>query len=111
MLIKRFFDAVDNATSLEEAKTYAKSVRIIMEESEQVAVTIMSYDNGHIIPLIKILRDRFKLGLKEAKDIADHLPRTFSMNSVEAKRLTSDLFNAGNIYYKTEGGLDDASKT
>lgn len=66
-----------------------------MKENYDVELT--SVDAAQKIKIIKLLREIFNLGLKEAKDLADKTPSMLkkAMKKDEAEKLKKDLEAAG----------------
>ena len=81
----------------EEAAEKAKSESVEKKEASVQEVIILTVGSSKLAT-IKVIREHTKVTLKEAKDIIDNLPHTFSVSTEEkASRFISALAEVGSI--------------
>lgn len=81
----------------EEAAEKAKSESVEKKEASVQEVIILTVGSSKLAT-IKVIREHTKATLKEAKDIIDNLPHTFSVSTEEkASRFISALAEVGSI--------------
>ena len=92
----------------EEAAEKAKSESVEKKEANVQEVIILTVGSSKLAA-IKVIREHTKATLKEAKDIIDNLPHTFSVSTQEkASRFISALAEVGSIAVPGIANPDEA---
>jgi large subunit ribosomal protein L7/L12 len=76
-LTVKLFARISEATTLAAAKAYADALQISIEQDSLVSITVESF-SGSMIDAIKAIRGVSDLGLRDAKDFCEALPRIWS---------------------------------
>jgi ribosomal protein L7/L12 len=97
-LVKTLLTRIIESTTLEAAKAYADAASLALTEADQVGLFMERIEGGQIIPVIKVLRDQFGLGLAEAKKLCDSAPVQIKIVSTEdGNRIKKLLEEAGAV--------------
>jgi len=77
----------------------AQVAEVVVEESTTATVMLTSFAAGKKIPMIKAVRPMLNLGLLEAKNFVEDLPKTIKedIEKDEAEKLKKVLEEAGGI--------------
>lgn len=100
-LIEAFLQKATTATTIENTKAYVDTALMVYTESHLVNVMLKGTTAGKFIEVIKIVRNKFKHGLKESKDIveaANITPQLLCRVSVaEAETLRREIEAVGGL--------------
>lgn len=98
VLVRKFLSEIENAKTLKTAQAFAKSLSLILDDSDQFSVVLESIREGQKISVIKEIRELFKIGLKEAKDDSETPSKKWGpFPNAEAQRIAKTLRDAGAV--------------